>query len=241
MSEFRKNANKIFTNRAKEEVAQSLKDETTEKTAQVSDVEQINSIDENKVDDVNRSDEEAAQQIELNNELPAIKSATDSEYLNRCHNYVYHVQATFYLIKAGLYSRIDELQIGYDVERKELTIPIDDTQYYSIDLADKQTIVKSKLENVIQQLEGKVKTSKTDNSNDYMDFGQLEVTGIVTSRGKDFFLMTTKDYELIRVIVENNSFKPLEELKQGDKVICKGTMTKKFSKKLNASTVTKEQ
>ena len=66
-----------------------------------------------------------------------IRITQDKEYLNRCHNYVFDVQAAAYLMKVGLYLYIDKLQIGYDIKTKEITLPLDGvkgSRYFSIRL-----------------------------------------------------------------------------------------------------------
>ena len=99
--------------------------ENTEKTAQNSDIEQVDNIDEDKVDDVKHSDEEAAQR----KELPS--------------------------------------NIGFD----------------------------------------------------------FEIAGIVTCRGRDYILIDTAEFGIMRVEIEDNAFNPFERLKVKDKLKCKGTLT----------------
>ena len=58
----------------------------------------------------------------------------DKEYFNHCHNYVFHVAATKWLLKHGLYYDIDKLNIGFDTKEHAIIIPTDETHYrkYSI-------------------------------------------------------------------------------------------------------------
>ena len=55
-------------------------------------------------------------------------------YYNHCHNYVYHVKATQWLLRHDLYYEIIKLQIGFDVDEEAIIIPIDKNHYakYSI-------------------------------------------------------------------------------------------------------------
>ena len=55
--------------------------------------------------------------------------AAAKEYFNRCHNYVFHVAATKWLLKHGLYHDIDRWNIGFDVEENAIIIPVDEVHY----------------------------------------------------------------------------------------------------------------
>ena len=66
-----------------------------------------------------------------------IQNTQNEEYLNQCHNYVFNIQAAAYLRKVGLYLYIDKLQIGYDIETKEIILPLDGvkgSRYFAIKL-----------------------------------------------------------------------------------------------------------
>ena len=70
----------------------------------------------------------------------------------------------------------------------------------------------------------------------------FKITGIVTCRGRDYILINTAEFGIMRVEIEDNAFNPFERLKAKDKVQCKGTLTQgNFVKILKSSTVTKEQ
>lgn len=79
---------------------------------------------------------------------PAAKTA-DKVYFDYCHNYVFHVQATRYLLKIGLYKYIDDLRIGYDTETKEIIFPLDDTHYYSIQIENNYALDEKYAKKVI--------------------------------------------------------------------------------------------
>ena len=63
-----------------------------------------------------------------------IKTTTDEDYFNYCHNFVSHVNANSYLLKVGLLPYVNSLDIGYDTATKEIILPIDEARYHSIKL-----------------------------------------------------------------------------------------------------------
>ena len=82
-----------------------------------------------------------------------IRSTQDEEYLNRCHNYVFDVQAAAYLMKVGLYLYIDKLQIGYDTKTKEIILPLDGvkgSRYFSIRLEFDHAADEEEAQKVLQ-------------------------------------------------------------------------------------------
>lgn len=92
-------------------------------------------------------------------EEPAAKIA-DKVYFDYCHNYVFHVQATRYLLKIGLYKYIDDLRIGYDTETKEIIFPLDDTHYYSIQIENNYALDEKSAEKVIRNRLAEVKKKR---------------------------------------------------------------------------------
>ena len=83
----------------------------------------------------------------------AMKKTQDEEYLNRCHNYVFDVQAAVYIMKVGLYLYIDKLQIGYDTKTKEITLPLDGVKgnrYFSVRLEFDHAADEEEAQKVLQ-------------------------------------------------------------------------------------------
>ena len=119
-----------------EEVANNVKkkwrDELSLESAQVEEKEEITEQKDNiHVENAPALDDE---ELQLQSQ---IRITQDEEYLNRCHNYVFDVQAAAYLMKVGLYLYIDKLQIGYDIETKEIILPLDGvkgSRYFAIRL-----------------------------------------------------------------------------------------------------------
>ena len=111
-------------------------------------------------------------------EIPTIIFAQDEEYLNRCHNYVFEVQAAAYLMKVGLYLYIDKLQIGYDAKTKKITLPLDGvkgSRYFSIRLNFDNAADEEEAQKVLQYYN--LKPNETAKWNLYKDADDKLING----------------------------------------------------------------
>ena len=108
-------------------------------------------VEEEKNDSLDVETEETDQTADEKVEEEPEAKIADKVYFDYCHNYVFHAQATRYLLKIGLYKYIDDLQIGYDTETKEIIFPIDDKQYYAIKIENNYAISEKYAEKVIEK------------------------------------------------------------------------------------------
>ena len=152
-----------------EEVANNVKkkwrDELSLESAQVEEKEEITEQKDNiHVENAPALDDE---ELQLQSQ---IRITQDEEYLNRCHNYVFDVQAAAYIMKVGLYLYIDKLQIGYDTKTKEIPLPLDGvkgSRYFSIRLEFDHAADEEEAQQVLQYYN--LKPNETAKWNLYKD------------------------------------------------------------------------